>query len=80
VDYLLVGILIVVHLNAFGRVALGAGTVAILTYAIAEAVHAFRPTQESLARADRLALISVGTAFAISAIVIVVGLATAKFD
>lgn len=79
VDYLLVAILIVVHLNALGRVALVAGTVPILTYTIAEAVHAFRPTQESLARADRLALIAVGTALAISAIVILVGLATGQF-
>ena len=80
VDYLLVAILLVVHLNALGRVALVAGTVPILASTIAEAVHAFRPTQGSLARADRLALIAVGTAAAISAVVIVAGLAAGQFD
>ena len=79
VDYLLVAILIVVDLNALGRIALVAGTVPILTYTVAEAVHAFRPTQERLAVADRLALISAGTVFAISVIVILVGLTTGPF-
>jgi hypothetical protein len=76
VDYLLVAIFIFASINGPGRVALVVGTVPILIYTVAETAHAFRPTQASLARADRLALVAVGTAFAISVIVILVGLVT----
>jgi Cu/Ag efflux pump CusA len=69
VDYLLVAILIFASLNALGQVALVLGTVPMAIYTGAEALHGFRPTQDALATADRLALIAVGSAFTIALIV-----------
>ena len=78
VDCLLVAIFVTVPLSALGRVGLGLGTVPIVGYTVAEALHACRPTQAHLARADRFALIAVGTAFALSLIIVLVGLLTGQ--
>lgn len=80
VDYFLAAILIVVDVNALGRVALAAGMIPILVYTVAEAMHGFRPTEASLARADLLALVAVGTTLAISVIIVSVGSVTGQLS
>lgn len=80
VDYLLVAIFIFVSLSALGRVALVVGAVPIIVYTVAELLHGFRPTQATLARADRLALIAFGTAFTVCVITIAVGALGGQLD
>jgi hypothetical protein len=78
VDYLLVALFIFVSLNSLGRVALVLGTIPILLFTVAEALHGFRPTRDSLARADPLALIAIGTVFAIGLIITLADLVTGQ--
>jgi len=49
-------------------------------YTGAEALHGFRHTQKTLRRADRLAVVAVGTVFAVGLIVILVSLISGSFS
>jgi len=68
VFHCLVAFLVVGHLNAVERVGVGLFAAPAAALALTECAFAIRPTQRRLARADRLALITVGTFFALGLI------------
>jgi hypothetical protein len=79
VGYLLAAIAVIVNLSTFGHFGIALLAALIVLLAVAEASYGLRPSQARLARADRLALVTVGTVLSISTVCGLVLLAQEAF-